>query len=60
MECLELGNLRHHFEDIKAELDKKTVTKQILGGLKVVHDNAMIHYQIKPEVISLPAYYYNR
>lgn len=51
MEYIEYGNLEHTLKNgAWHEWDIKEVTRQLLNGLKIMHDHGIIHGDINPQV----------
>ncbi|RPB00550.1 kinase-like protein, partial [Choiromyces venosus 120613-1] len=51
MECLENGNLRKHIKEPLPQETTQKITKQLLEGLDVMHQNGIAHGNLKPENI---------
>lgn len=55
MEYIENGNLHELLvRESISEHDMKAITKQLLQGLQIMHENHFCHRDIKPEVVSPP------
>ena len=50
MEYLSRGNLRHYLDVERSESEAKAITRQLLEGLLVIHQNGFAHRNLKPEV----------
>ncbi|KAF8539176.1 kinase-like domain-containing protein [Trichophaea hybrida] len=48
MEYMEFGDLESHLEEKWTEGDTKVVARQLLEGLKVMHENGILHRDLKP------------
>ena len=50
MEYINHGHLRHYMEVERSESEAKAVTRQLLEGLFVIHQEGFAHRDLKPEV----------
>ena len=50
MEYVSHGHLRHYLEVERSESEAKTITRQLLEGLSVIHQEGFAHRDLKPEV----------
>ena len=51
MEYISHGHLRHYMEEVeRSEGEAKAVTRQLLEGLLVIHQEGFAHRDLKPEV----------
>ena len=58
MEYIIHGNLRNYMEVKRPESEAKTIARQLLEGLLVIHQEGFAHRDLKPEVgppVVLPA-----
>ena len=44
------GNLRRYLEVERSEKEAKAITRQLLEGLLVIHQEVFAHQDLKPEV----------
>lgn len=52
MEYMKEGDLSEYIQDQeKSRTGAKAITKQILEGLKVIHENGICHRDLKPQVL---------
>ena len=49
MEYISHGNLRSYLEVERSENEAKVVTRQLLEGLAVIHQEGFAHRDLKPE-----------
>ena len=54
MEYISHGDLRHYMEVERSEDEAKAVTRQLLEGLFVIHQEGFAHRDLKPEVRPSP------
>ena len=54
MEYLEAGDLTNHISAPLPQETVQTISKQILEGLNVMHQEGITHRDIKPAVLNLP------
>ena len=54
MEYISHGHLRHYMEVERSEDEAKAVTRQLLEGLFVIHQEGFAHRDLKPEVRPSP------
>lgn len=50
MEYIEYGDLGEYIKTPAAKKDAKMITRQILEGLKVLHEEGICHRDLKPQV----------
>ena len=50
MEYIDLGDLRDYLEVERPESEAKAITRQLLEGLLVIHQEGFAHRDLKPEV----------
>jgi serine/threonine protein kinase len=50
MEYMELGDLERHIKDHWTEGNTKVVARQLLQGLKSMHQEGILHRDLKPAV----------
>ena len=50
MEYLSHGHLRNYLEVERSETEAKVITRQLLEGLVVIHEEGFAHRDLKPEV----------
>ena len=50
MEYISHGHLRHYLQMGRSESEAKAVTRQLLEGLSVIHQEGFAHRDLKPEV----------
>jgi serine/threonine protein kinase len=50
MEYMEFGDLESYIDVQWTEGDIKVVARQLLEGLKVMHDDGILHRDLKPAV----------
>ncbi|KAK3683414.1 kinase-like domain-containing protein [Podospora appendiculata] len=55
MEYILHGDLRHHLRKLLPENEVKTISQQLLEGLKHMFDNRFVHRDLKPENILVVA-----
>ena len=56
MEYISQGNLRHYLEvEERSESEARDITRQLLGGLSVIHEEGFAHRDLKPEVKPPPS-----
>ena len=55
MEYISHGNLRNYLEVERSENEAKTITRQLLEGLLVIHQEGFAHRDLKPEVSPSPS-----
>lgn len=58
MEYLENGDLQRYLTRPLPELEARTITLQVLEGLKFMHENGYVHRDLKPGV-SVPRFSIN-
>ena len=54
MEYISHGDLRNYLEKERTEHEAKVVTRQMLEGLVVIHQEGFAHRDLKPEVNGPP------
>ena len=54
MEYISHGNLRQYLEVERPESEAKEITRQLLEGLLVIHQEGFVHRYLKPEVETSP------
>ena len=54
MEYIALGDLRDYLEVERPEGEAKAITRQLLEGLLVIHQEGFAHRDLKPEVSPPP------
>lgn len=50
MEYFDLGDLAVYLDNILEEDEVKTISRQLVAGLKVMHDHSIVHRDMKPKV----------
>ena len=50
MEYISYGHLRHYLNVERSEGEAKAITRQLLEGLLVIHQEGFAHRDLKPEV----------
>ena len=50
MEYISYGNLRNYLKMGRSESEAKVITRQLLEGLVVMHQEGFAHRDLKPEV----------
>ena len=50
MEYISHGNLRNYLEVERTESEAKAVTRQLLEGLVIIHQEGFAHRDLKPDV----------
>ena len=50
MEYISHGDLREYLEVMRPESEAKAITRQLLEGLLVIHQEGFAHRDLKPEV----------
>lgn len=50
MEYISHGNLRNYLEAERSEDEAKAITRQLLEGLVIIHQEGFAHRDLKPEV----------
>ena len=55
MEYICHGHLRNYLEVERSESEAKVITRQLLEGLVVIHQEGFAHRDLKPEVRLSPA-----
>ena len=50
MDYMKLGDLGKYIDFIWEEDDTKLVVKQLLSGLSFMHENGLVHRDLKPPV----------
>lgn len=55
MEYISHGDLRQYLKVERPESEAKAITRQLLEGLSVIHDEGFAHRDLKPEVEASPA-----
>ena len=54
MEYISHGNLRNYLEVERSENEAKTIARQLLEGLLIIHQEGFAHRDLKPEVSPSP------
>ena len=55
MEYISHGDLRQYLKVKRSESEAKAITRQLLEGLSVIHQNGLAHRDLKPEVSPPPS-----
>ena len=55
MEYISHGDLRQYLKVERSESEAKAITRQLLEGLSVIHQNGLAHRDLKPEVSPPPS-----
>ena len=55
MEYISHGDLRQYLKVKRSESEAKAITRQLLEGLSVIHQNGLAHRDLKPEVSHPPS-----
>ena len=55
MEYISHGHLRNYMQAERSESEVKAITRQLLEGLVVIHQEGFAHRDLKPEVRPLPS-----